>query len=156
DPKDNRELISRMRVRYTPTAGLAISERAGRKATPEIGVVTGKLYPNQAATVAEQALEEIHHVAAHTVALRAPLPGLSPLVGSMLDGVLVLDEIPTIPGPFDWSPLPVEKTKGTGALSVWLGLPWKTPDTFIFPGFHTAAESSLKSAGATPGNELFL
>ncbi|HTQ40855.1 MAG TPA: CHAT domain-containing protein [Pirellulales bacterium] len=160
DPKDNTPLISRMRIRYAPTVGLAMNDRAGRKAAPDLGVVAGKLYPSQSADFTAGALDDIRHAATHAVALHAPLPAISPLVGAMLDGVVVLDDIPaTTPqsGPYDWSPVPLEKNnKNVGALSTWLELPWKNTDVFVFPSFHTAAENGLKTVGTTPGNDLFL
>ncbi|HZZ29976.1 MAG TPA: CHAT domain-containing protein [Pirellulales bacterium] len=165
DPKATSTLISRMRVRYAPTVGLAMTERAGRKPAPDLGVVAGKLYPNEPADFTAAAVEDIRHVAAHAIVLHAPLPAISPLVGAMLDGVVVLDDIPmpvAQAGPYEWSPLPVEKNKGIGALSAWLGLPWKNADVFILPSFHTAAENSLKNLavesknGITAGSDLFL
>ncbi len=156
DPKENRPLISRMRLRYAPTVGLAFSEREGRKASPNLGIVAGKLFPGESADFAQGAADAIQHTAAHSVALRTPLPAVSPLLGSVLDGIVALDDIPTLNGPYDWPPVPVEKNKNIGSLSAWLGLPWKGTDVFIFPSFHTAAENSLKNPGAVPGNDLFL
>ena len=88
--------------------------------------------------------------------LHSPLPAVSPLVGTVVDGLIVLDEISETQGPYDWSPMPLDKPRTAGAMNAWLTLPWKNVDQFILPGFHTAAENSLKSAGSTPGNELFL
>jgi hypothetical protein len=156
DPKENRPLISRMRVRYAPTVGLAFSEREGRKALPDLGIIAGKLFPSQPAEFAQSAADAIQHTAAHSVALRTPLPAISPLLGSVLDGIVALDDIPAVGGPYDWPPIPLEKNKNIGSLSAWLGLPWKSSDVFIFPSFHTAAENSLKTVGAVPGNDLFL
>lgn len=156
DPKENRPLIARMRVRYVPTVGLAFSEREGRKSAPELGIVAGKLFPSQPGEYAQEASDAIQHTAAHAIALHSPLPAISPLLGSVLDGIVALDEIPAMTGPYDWPPVPLEKNKNVGSLSAWLGLPWKNSDVFIFPSFHTAAENSLKTVGALPGNDLFL
>ncbi|HEY2881706.1 MAG TPA: CHAT domain-containing protein, partial [Pirellulales bacterium] len=156
DAKENRPLISRMRIRYAPTMGLSIPDRDGRKTSPNIGVVLGKLYPGDTVDIAEAALAQIQRVAPHAEPLRAPLPASSPVVGSMLDGLIVLEDFPANQGPLDWAPIPFEKQKGAGSLATWLMLPWKNADQFILPGFHTAAENSLRTAGATAGNDLFL
>jgi tetratricopeptide (TPR) repeat protein len=156
DSKENRPLISRMRIRYAPMMALAQPTREGRKNSPVLGVVLGKLYPSDTPEIAEASLEQIERVAPHAEPLRAPLTAASPVVGSVLDGLVVLDDIPAKEGPLEWSPIPFEKTKGAGTLTAWLMLPWKNPDQIILPGFHTAAESSLRTAGNNPGNDLFL
>jgi tetratricopeptide (TPR) repeat protein len=156
DPKDGKPLITRMRIRYAPTVGLVFSEREGRKASPDLGIVAGKLFPGQSNEFSQEASEKIQHTAAHAVALKTPLPAISPLLGSVLDGIVALDDIPAMQGPFDWLPVPLEKNKNVGSLSAWLGLPWKSSDVFIFPSFHTAAENGLKNVGNGAGNDLFL
>jgi tetratricopeptide (TPR) repeat protein len=156
DAKENRPLISRMRIRYAPMMALAVPAREGRKTSPMLGVVVGKLYPSDTPEIAQAALEQIQHVAPHAEAVRTPLPAASPVVGSVMDGLVVLDDIPAKEGPLEWSPIPFEKAKTVGTLAAWLTLPWKNPDQIILPGFHTPAENSLRTAGANPGNDLFL
>ena len=60
--------------------------------------------------------------------------------------------------PFGWAPLPLDRGRPGGALGEWISLPWGHPDQIILPGFHTAAEDSLKSLKrhGPPGNEIFL
>ena len=99
---------------------------------------------------------QIQHVAPHAVPLRAPLAAASPVVGSVMDGLVVLDDIPAKEGPLEWSPIPLEKAKTVGTLAAWLTLPWKNPDQIILPGFHTPAETSLRTAGKNPGDDLFV
>lgn len=156
DPKENRPLISRVRIRYVPTTALAMPQHAGRKGAPDIGIALDKLYPNESPDFAKAALDEISHVAPRAVALKNPLPGASPLLGSVLDGLIVIDDIPAGQGPYEWSPMPLDKGKtGASSLAAWMMLPWKSTDTFVLPGFHSAAENSLKSANTANGNELF-
>ena len=156
DAKENRPLISRLRIRYAPMMALALPLRDGRKTSPTLGVVVGKLYPSDTPEIGEAALEQIQHVAPHAVPLRAPLPAASPIVGSVMDGLVVLEEISSKEGPLEWSPIPLEKAKTVGTLAAWLTLPWKNPDQIILPGFHTPAETSLRTAGKNPGDDLFL
>ncbi len=156
DAKEYRPMITRTRVRYAPTVGLSMPLREGRKTSAEIGVVLGKLYPNDSADTVEASWEQIHRVANHVVPLRNPLPAASPTIAAILDGIIVLDEIQPAAMPMEWSPIPLDRVKGVGMLSAWLNLPWKNVDEIILPGFHSAAENSLKTPGTNPGSELFL
>jgi hypothetical protein len=119
-------------------------------------VVLGKLYPSDSAETIEASWEQMRRVANRVVPLRNPLPAPSTSIAALLDGVIVLDEIQAGTGPLEWSPIPVDRVKTAGTLSAWLSLPWKSVDTVILPGFHTAAENSLKAPGANPGSELFM
>ena len=71
-----------------------------------------------------------------------------------MDGLVVLDDIPAKEGPLEWSPIPLEKAKTVGTLAAWLTLPWKNPDQIILPGFHTPAETSLRTARQKPGRRF--
>jgi hypothetical protein len=75
-----------------------------------------------------------------------------------MDQLIVLDDINLEDqGPYSWSPIPIDRGKPGNALGDWLALPWQAPDTVILPGYHTAAESSLKNVSrAAPGAEMFL
>ena len=156
DAKEYRPMITRTRVRYAPTVGLSMPLREGRKSSVEIGVALGKLYPNDSADTVEASWEQLRRVANHVVPLRNPLPVASPALAALLDGVIVLDEIQPTATPMEWSPIPLDRVKSIGTLNAWLSLPWKSVDEVILPGFHTAAENSLKTAGTSPGSELFL
>lgn len=156
DTKEFRPLLMRSQVRYAPTVGLTAPDRQGRKSGAEYGIVAGKLYPTDTADVGAAAVEELRRVAPHCMVLHSPLPAASPLMGTIVDGLIVLDDIGETQGPYDWSPIPLDKPRTAGALATWLNLPWKSVDQFILPGFHTAAENSLKSPGSTPGSDLFL
>ena len=156
ESKEFRPLLMRSQVRYAPTLGLTVADRQGRKSAQEYGIVTGKLYPTDTAEVSEAAVAEIRRVAPQSIVLHNPLPAISPLLGTVVDGLIVLDEISETQAPYDWSPVPLDKPRTAGAMNVWMALPWKSVDQFILPGFHTAAENSLKSPGSNPGNEMFL
>jgi hypothetical protein len=158
DTQDKLPLIARMRVRYAPTAALAMPQRLGRKSSPQIGIAIDKLFPNETPEFSKASLDDLSRVAPHAVTLKNPLPGASPLLGSALDGLIVIDDVPTAQGPYEWTPVPLDKGRpGASTLAAWMTLPWKTIDEFILPGFHTPAESSLKPAGsAATGNDLFL
>jgi hypothetical protein len=156
ESKEFRPLLFRSQVRYAPTVGLTVPDHQGRKSAAQYGIVVGKLYPTDTAEVGEAELAELRRAVPHCLVVHNPLPGASPLLGTILDGLIVLDDINETQSPYDWSPVPLDKPRSAGALNAWLALPWKSVDQFILPGFHTAAENSLKSPGPTPGNDLFL
>jgi hypothetical protein len=76
----------------------------------------------------------------------------------MFDRLIVLDDLNLAgAGPYGWSPVPLDAGKLGGRLDDWLPLPWGGPDEVILPGYHTAAENSLKGIDRlTAGNEVFL
>lgn len=158
DGKDLVPLISRSRVRYLPTMGLAMPERLNRKSTEEIGVVLGKLHVRDDPDMSQTAFDELHKVLPHASAIKGVLPAASPLYGSLFDSLVVFDDISVgKKAAYDWSPLQLDRVEAAGSLSQWFTLPWKSPIQIVLPGFHTPAESSLRSVSSgTAGSELFL
>lgn len=152
-------LISRMRVRYAPTASLAVPDARGRSPVAKTAVVLGKLYPRHDDTVAQTAFEEFAGVIPGSVAVKGPLlPATSSLYGTLIDRLIVLDDI-VLPdaNPYSWSPIQLDRGKPGSALGDWLALPWGGPSVVVLPGFHTAAETALKKFDRTaPGAEVFL
>ena len=88
--------------------------------------------------------------------LRGALPAASPIVRSVMDGLVVLEEISSKEGPLEWSPIPLEKAKTVGTLAAWLTLPWKNPDQIILPGFHTPAETQPAHGRQKSGRRFIL
>ena len=78
----------------------------------------------------------------------------SALVRTLVDGLIVLDDIKTTDGAYGWSPTQLETGSG-GGLSTWMKLPWGGPEWIVLPGFHTAAENGVRK-GTVDGNDLFL
>jgi CHAT domain-containing protein len=155
----SRPLISKVRVRYAPTASLATSPAGGHNAAGNTVVAVGRLYPREDATAAQAACERIARVLPGTVALRPPLPAASAVYASLFNRLIVLDDINLAGlGRYDeWSPLPSERGKPGNTLADWLALPWGGPEEIILPGYHTAAEDSLKGLNrAAPGSEIFM
>lgn len=151
-------LISHVRVRYAPTASLATAPQRGRSPTEQTGCVVGKLYPRDDANVAAAACEKLAETLPGTVAVHSPLPAPASVCRVLFDRLVVLDDINTLGGPFDWAPASIDRTKIGSPLKDWLCLPWGGPREIVLPGYHTAAEDSLKSTAksAVPGQEVFL
>jgi len=151
-----RTLLSRMRIRYAPTVGLSLPQRSRLSTVRRTTVVAGKLFPRDSPAIAEAAFRQIARVVPDTALLRAPLPAASPVIASLVERLIVLDDIDSA-GPYDWAPIPLDHPESAGALRHWFQLPWGGPRQIVLPGFHTAAESALKrSRSHQPGQELFL
>ena len=155
--KDGHEklLMSQARVRYAPTVGLAVPYGRVHKPRPTVGVVLGKLYPQDDDTVASAAFEQLSRAVTGAVALPRTLPAASSVYRSVLDGLIVLDDIKPGEGPYDWSPAAMDRGKPGNALVNWFSLPWGGPEHIILPGFHTIAESGMRKSSAA-SNDLFL
>lgn len=153
-----RPLISRFRIRYAPTASLAmaLSDRA-RNPAGHTAVMIGKLFPRDDPAVAQAAFDRLATAVPGAVAVRsAPAP--SSLYAALFDRLIVFDDLSdTGQTPYGWSPLPLDRGKPLSSLADWLVLPFGSPDVVLLPGYHTAAEDSLKGVGrGAPGQEVFL
>ena len=151
-------LIARFRIRYAPTLSLCTWREAGRSRTGNTAVVVGRLYPRDEEAVARQAFDQFAAVVPGAVALRSPAPAPSWIYRSLFHRLVVLDDlVVSEQDPYGFAPAPIERGKGGGSLGDWLALPWGGPDVIVLPGFHTAAEDSLKRIRkGPPGNEMFL
>ncbi len=162
-PEDQSvSLLSKIRVRYAPTASLAqpYSSRRSRFGQGHVAIKLGRLHPRDGAEVATEAFDRLKTNIPSAVALGDKQVIASPLLASLIDGLIVLDDI--VPrageGPYDWSPTQLDRSRAAGALGHWFELPFGGPEHVILPGFHTAAETALKPDGKTShsGNEVFL
>jgi tetratricopeptide (TPR) repeat protein len=153
-------LISRFRMRYAPTAALAVPDRRGRNPSAPTVVVLGRLYPRDDESVAPAAFASLAKAVPGAVALtRGALPAPSAVYSTLMERLIVLDDIPAPTAeqdPYLWPPIPGDRAKQGTTLADWLALPFGGPDLVILPGFHTAAENGLKRGGHPPGNDVFL
>ena len=152
-------LISRVRVRYAPTASLAVPLPGLGHRLGNTAVLVGRIYPKLDEDAVPAAFAQLSRAIPGCVAVRAPLPASSALYARLLDRLIVLDDLNVTPEhmPYGWSPLPLDRNKPGGTLADWIALPWGGPEQILLPGFHTAAEESLKRPGrGAAGNEIFL
>lgn len=157
--KESQSLISRFRIRYAPTLSLCTSQGPGRNAAGNTAVVVGRLYPRDDAGIARAAFDQLADAMTGAVALRSPSPAPSSIYGTLFQRLIVLDDyvFSEQPDPLGWALVPTDRGKQGSLLNDWLSLPWGGPDVVILPGFHTAAEDSLKRLRkGLPGNEVFL
>jgi len=152
-----RPLIARFRIRYAPTTSLAVPTGRGRKPGGKTAVALGRLFPQDDDAIARAAFERLDAVLPGAVALKNPSPGPSAAYAALFDRLIVLDDLELDTAePYGWTPVPIDAAGPGNSLGDWLALPWGGPDEIILPGYHTAAEDSLKSRGRSPGNEVFL
>jgi hypothetical protein len=134
---------------------LIVPDGRGHKPTTRTAVVLGKLFPRDGEEVAGNALADIQTVLPGTLALKTPLPAPTGVFSSLWDRLIVLDDLlENGREPHDWSPAQLDTGKPGSTLESWLALPWDGPEQIILPGFHTAAERSLK--GEPSGQRVFL
>ena len=152
---DQREsLIDKLRIRYVPTISMAVPDQRPRLRMARTGVVSGRLFPRDDEAVALRAFADLKSDDASVVALAKPIPPAA-AYSTQIDRLVVLTDLDNdSTGPYDWSPLQIDKGKAGSQLSAWIALPWGGPDEIVLPGFHTAAENALKRGGA--GYEVFL
>ena len=150
-------LIDKVRVRVVPTVG-AIAPR-GRRGNADRGTafVTGKLFPRDNDSVAQEALDQIEPAIGTVVKLSDDPPATSATYASRFDRLVVWDDVDDLRrGPVGFAPFQLDGGKPGSALGDWVTLPWNAPGEVILPGFHTAAEDAFKQSGPAAGNELFL
>lgn len=151
-----QSLIERCNIRYAPTVGLAVSSEPPRPAL-NTAIAAGRLYPRESEDVAQEVAAAMREDIPGAVVLGNPLPAAASIYSTLFDRLVVLDDIPLAEGnPYAWPPLPAVRGKPGSTLGSWLPLPSGGPRTVVLPGFHTAAENALKTAGTAPGAELFL
>jgi hypothetical protein len=157
-------LVSFAKVRYAPTAALAFSFDGPWRRVQRTGVVSGDLLTGKKDPQAPaEMLAAVEPALSGPMLLTPPLPAPSPAVASLLDQLLVLDDVDTQgEHPFAWAPLPLDRNEQQGALHEWQSLAGTGPQRMILPGMHTLAERggkvSSRRRGATavaPGDDLF-
>jgi tetratricopeptide (TPR) repeat protein/CHAT domain-containing protein len=151
-PDKQKLLVSQARVRYAPTVGLAVPYLGAKKPRPSVGVALGKLFPQDDEEITREAFERLAPAIAGAAALPRDLAAPAHMYRVLLDGLIVLDDVPAAASPYGWHPL---AGKGAAPLGTWLSLPFGAPDQIVLPGFHTSAETGLKR-GASGGDEIFL
>jgi hypothetical protein len=148
-------LIEKLRVRIVPTLALAAPDPLVKQPLDRAALVAGKLSPRDELSVSQSACDKLEEHFPHTARLLNNIPAPSSLLLSQADQLVVYHDLgETGPGAYDWAPCPVDKARPGSQLAEWFALPWQGPRQVILPGFHTAAEASLRRGGS--GNELFL
>jgi hypothetical protein len=160
-PKVLADLLT---IRYGPTAALAVGDTRLFRPAQHTGIVANEFAEDEEAGGSEDAVKELEQVVAGPVRLPIPLPEPGNLVATLLDSLIVLDEVePARDGGYGWSPLARSKGATDDTLAKWFALPYGGPERIVMTGYPTAAEQGLKSsrrtsargAASQPGSEIF-
>ena len=141
-------------LRYAPTASLGIPTKQGHGVNVETVVVAGKLFPKddsqKSLTKAKEMNREIPNL---SILPSQKVPNKDTLFASQLKQLVVFGDIPTLGkiGSLAWNPFGADAKLSSGIAS-WLELPWGGPRLIVLPGFHTHAESAIKTGN---GSEIF-
>lgn len=149
-------LISKVRVRYSPTLSLSNPLKNGFNRTEQMAVVGGKIFSRDPEELSDDATSDL--LAAHRGAFRLAAPQLVParFRAPFWDQLVVMQDLDNMRGaPYDWIPVQLGQRRSGNAVADWMQLPWGGPSSVILPGFHTAAEESLKRDKEHDGSEIF-
>lgn len=153
----SRIVMDEVRVRYAPLASLAVADERSVRRSGHTGVVVGKLHPREPVGMADAALEQLTRALPGTMRIERPLPSEGAVYRTLLDRLLVLDDIPEVEkGLVAWTPLRVDRGTNGSSLADWMRWPAPGPDQVLLPGFHSAAENALRRGRPeSDGDELF-
>jgi tetratricopeptide (TPR) repeat protein len=148
-------LLSKLKVRYAPTLGLALPDGRTMPRDARTAIVAGKMYPKEDEATATEEANELSKVVPGSFVVPKDPTAPGSLFASIIDRLVVLDDVEDAErGPYEWAPFRRDKDKPAGALSNWALLPWAGPQQVVIPGFHTPVEFGLKRGGS--GDEVFL
>ena len=158
DATDAEPLLMQVKLRYAPTTGLAVPDARKRRPGKSTAIVAGKLYSREDVGETLATAETIGKALPGSAVFDTPPTQPSVVYRTLFDRLLVLADIPAPERDvYAWSPMGIEKANLGGALGVWFGLPWGSPDQVVLPGFHTAAERALQKTSANQlGADMFL
>ena len=147
-------LSSQLTVRYAPTAALSMPDGRGKRLLPHTAIAAGKMLPRDDEKTAPSAAEKIVEGVKGATKLIGSLPAVSSYFASAVDRLVVLADLDdSDKGPYHFAPFFFDRGRTGSTLADWQSLPFAGPEQVILPGFHTAAEYSLKRGGT--GDEIF-
>jgi tetratricopeptide (TPR) repeat protein len=154
DPKRLRDVC---RIRYCPTRSLAVLRFQPPRSGGPLGIYAGRLFRGDKPAIALESAERLVGSLDRAVVLPASLPAASlPLAASLLDTLLVFDEL-SGDGPVATRPLlSTQSGKPATTFGDWLGCPSKRPRCVVLPGFQSAMAGGLAKLPARPGEDVFL
>jgi tetratricopeptide (TPR) repeat protein len=151
--ESSQSLLSKMPVRYAPTISLITPDGRSIPRDARSAVVAGRLFPRWQNEETQAALDEVTR-AIPKIETLADFPTSSGLFAKACDRVVIMDDVEDAGGPYEYSPMQLDRGKPGSSLARWMMLPWGSPDQVVAPGFHTAAENGLRKSGT--GDEIFL
>ena len=152
--RDGKVLAATTKIRYLPLLSM-LTAKATPAAQDTVPVlIRGAFFPSEESELELLSLEDYQDALPN---LRTIRKLDSPAIWSIpqWDRVIVLADAPLRKEGFrQWSPLAIDRGAPGSKLMDWMKLPFGAPREIIIPGFHTPAETALRSSG--DGSELFL
>lgn len=145
------------RIRYCPTRSVAVLRFESQQTGGPVGIYAGRFFRGDKPVVAQEWSQRVAGAIDRAVVLPAPTPAIPmPLVASLLDTMLVFDEL-SGDGPVATRPLlTLQGGKPAMTFGDWLAPPSKRPRCILVPGFQSAMAGGLAKLPPYPGEELFL
>jgi hypothetical protein len=145
------------RIRYCPTRSLAVLRFESPQTDGPVGIYTGRLFRGDKPAIAQEWGLRLTGSIDRAVVLPAPAQAPPmPLVASLLDTLLVFDEL-SGDGPVATRSLfSFQGGKPAMTFGDWLGSPSKRPRCIVLPGFQSAMAGGLAKLPARPGEDIFL
>ncbi|HWB08875.1 MAG TPA: CHAT domain-containing protein [Pirellulales bacterium] len=156
-PDDStKPLITRVQIRYSPTAGLAVGDT--RPHRPGVAaVVPAKALSQEQREAESERLSKLEQSVPDAVALHSKLHVDPALLSTLIDQLIVYHDVHVAGDAYHWPPIPLDAKDAVGGLAEWMALPWGGPDQMLFLGYHPPAERRHKGpAPVQPPNDLFL
>lgn len=151
-------LVQKAKVRYAPTAGLAVPYNLGQPKFSRSYLVSGQLHTQEAPEAQGEFVEMLRKDLPDLKVLPRKTPvSPSAVLASIANRLIVLEDTPSAEGnPPKWYPVPANRGQAGGDLDSWMALPWKGPEQIILPAASTtAAGGAAKGPAALPGAEIF-
>jgi hypothetical protein len=154
---ESQRLRDVCRIRYCPTRSLAVLRFETPQTGGPVGIYAGRLFRGDKPAIAQEWGQQLIGSIDRAVVLPPPGPAAPmPLVASLLDTLVVCDEL-SGDGPVATRPLfSMQSGKPAMTFGDWLGSPSKRPRSIVLPGFQSVMAGGLAKPPARPGEELFL
>jgi tetratricopeptide (TPR) repeat protein len=149
------DLGAMLNVRYCPTLSLVLPDKRGRRPLGRTAIYAGKLWVRDEPSVTADVASRLMTAVDGSSVLPPTLPASSSVMAGLVQRLVVLSDLDDGDKElYSLAPMQADKGKAGSSLSDWFALPWAGPESVVLPGFHTAAENSLKRGGT--GDEMFL
>jgi tetratricopeptide (TPR) repeat protein len=154
---ESRRLRDVCRIRYSPTRSLAVLRFETPRTGGPAGIYAGRLFRGDKPAIAQEWGLQLTGSVDRAVVLPATSQGPPmPLVASLLDTLIVLDEL-SGDGPVSTRPLfSIQGGRTAMTFGDWLSSPSKRPRCIVLPGFQSAMAGGLAKLPTRPGEDMFL
>lgn len=150
-----RRLRDVCRIRYCPTRSLAVLPAGPHGGHGPVGIHAGRLMRGDRPAAAQEVETRLVGAIDHALPLPAAPEVPAPLVASLFDTLVVVEESSTPDGGGPRQLVAAQSGRPGMTLADWLEPPAKRPRCVVLPGMQTAMAGGLVKQPAQPGEELF-